>query len=69
MAPNLSRVTCGLVGHLISGQNSRLNQDLSKCLILGNAGLIVPSGIVAPVRFAREIAIQLANHLTIRDYS
>ena len=34
-------VTCGLVGHLISGQNSRLSRDLPKCLVLGYASLIV----------------------------
>ena len=37
----LGLVTCGLVGHLISGQNTRLNQDLPKCLVLGYAVLIV----------------------------
>ncbi len=37
----LGLVTCGLVGHLISGQNTRLNRDLSKCLVLGYACLIV----------------------------
>ena len=37
----LCLVTCGLVGHLISGQNTRLNQDLPKCLVLGYAVLIV----------------------------
>ena len=58
---NVPKNTCG-IRDIDSVQNGCLKDDLSKCLVLGYSGLILPFDIVAPVRFSldRFVSVRFA---------